>query len=102
MCVCLLAIISIYLQQKKTTADREGDNVKIFCYNFTNKYVFEDDCRNDSTSGSKPARSFLLGSMAAVLFFFLGLTPYVYLILVGKFHPKPGSWGDLSSMKGMV
>ncbi len=65
-------------------------------------YICEVDRNNSTRSSKQPAKAFLLGSIAAILLFCLGLTPYMYLIMFGKFHPKPGSWGDLSSMKGMV
>ncbi|GLD92257.1 hypothetical protein PINS_up000790 [Pythium insidiosum] len=32
----------------------------------------------------------------------MGLLPYVYMPLVARWHPQPGSWGDLSTLSGFI
>jgi len=34
--------------------------------------------------------------------FLLGLLPYIYLPLAASFNPRPGSWGDASSLAGFL
>jgi hypothetical protein len=34
--------------------------------------------------------------------FFLGMTPYVYLIVSDTFFPQPMSWGDCSTLTGFL
>jgi hypothetical protein len=46
--------------------------------------------------------SFLAGLAAVGVAFVAGLSPYLYLVAVGRFSPKAGSWGDLSTLPGLL
>jgi hypothetical protein len=44
----------------------------------------------------------LLMVLSLGLFFALGLMPYVYLPLAASLWPRPGSWGDVTTLKGFI
>lgn len=48
-----------------------------------------------------PWRRLAKDAMILTVMFILGLMPYIYLPLAARWAPRPGSWGNVTTMRGM-